>query len=96
MIICDFNIFSTSFRPSEADAPLPVYTDAILSGAIALERFQPITGRYSQIFEICGNFKLSQFPAGNCCDARKSLDADSSRKGLGIGALKGSNHFRLY
>ena len=95
MVINDFNIFSTSFCPSEADAPLPVYTDAVLSGAIALERFQPVTGRYSQILDICGNFKLSQFPAGNCCDARKSLDAVSLRKSLGIGALEGSNHLRL-
>lgn len=95
MVINDFNIFGTSFCPSEADAPLPVYTDAVLSGSIALERFQSITGRYSQVLEICGNFKLSQFPAGNGGDARKSLDAVSFRKDLGIGALEGSNHLRL-
>ena len=95
MVIYDFNIFGTSFCPSEADAPLPVYSDAVLSGSIALERFQPITGRYSQILKICSNFKLSQFPAGNIGDVRKSLDAVSFGKGLGIGALEGSNHLRL-
>jgi hypothetical protein len=95
MVINNFNIFGTSFCPSEADAPLPVNTDAVLPGSIALERFQSITGRYSQILEICRNFKLSQFPAGNCGDARKSLDAVSFRKGLGIGALEGSNHLKL-
>ncbi|MFO7783683.1 MAG: hypothetical protein R6V25_03560 [Desulfatiglandales bacterium] len=95
MVINDFNIFSTGFRPSEADAPLPVYADAVLPGTITLEHFQPVTGRYSQILDVCGNFKLSQFPAGDFCDARKSLDAVSSRKGLGIGALEGSNHLRL-
>jgi hypothetical protein len=95
MVIDDFNIFGTSLRPSEADTPLSVYSDAVLSGSIALERFQPVTGRYSQILYICSNFKLSQFPAGNFCDARKSLDAVSFGKSLGIGALEGSNHMRL-
>ena len=92
MVINDFNIFGTSLRPPEADAPLPVYTDAVLPGPIALERFQPISGRYPQIFKIRRNLKLSQFPAGNSGDACKSLDAISFRKGLGIGALEGSDH----
>jgi len=95
MVIYDFNICGTSVCPSEADAPLPVDTDAVLSGSIALQRFQPIAGRYSQILEIRGNFKLSQLPAGNCGDPRKSLDAGSFRKGLGIGALEGSDHLKL-
>jgi len=56
MVIYNFNIFRTSFCPSEADAPLPVNTDAVLSGSIAFERFQPITGGYSQIFKVCCNF----------------------------------------
>jgi hypothetical protein len=95
MVINDFNIFCTGFCPPEADSPLSVYTDAILSGSISLERFQAITGRYSQILEICGDFKLSQFPAGNIGNVRKSLDAVALRKGLGIKALEGSNHLRL-
>jgi hypothetical protein len=95
MVICDFNIFGTSFRPSEADAPLPVYSDAVLSGSIPLERFQPITGRYPQVFKICRNFKLSQFPARNISDLRKSLDAVSLGKSLGIGALEGSDHLKI-
>jgi hypothetical protein len=95
MVICDFNILSASVCPSEAEAPLPVNTDAVLSGSIPFKRFQPIARRNSQIIEICGNFKLSQFPAGNSGDPRKSLDAVSFRKGLGIGALKRSNHLKL-
>lgn len=95
MAIYDFNIFGAGFRPPEADMPLPVYTDAVLSGAFALKRLQTITRRHSQIPGICGNFKLSQFPAGNRGDARKSLDAVPVRKSLGIGALEGSNHLTL-
>jgi hypothetical protein len=48
MVIYNFNIFGAGFRPSEADAPLPIYSDAELSGSITLERLQPIIGRYSQ------------------------------------------------
>jgi hypothetical protein len=92
MIIDDFNVFSAGFRPAEADAPLPIDSDAVLSGSISLERFQPIAGRHVQIVEICGNFKLSQFPARDCGHPRKSLDAVSFRKSLSVGARKGSNH----
>jgi len=84
MVINNFNIFGTSFCPSKADAPFSVNTYAVLPGSIALERFQSITGRYSQILEICRNFQLSQFPASNCDDARKSLDAVSFSEGRGI------------
>lgn len=79
MVIYDFNIFGASVCPSEAEAPLPVYSDAVLSGSITPKRFQPITGRYSQIHEISGNFKLSQLPAGNCGDPRKPLDTITFR-----------------
>lgn len=95
MVINDFNIFGTSPRPSEADTPLPVNSNAVLSGSIALERFQPITGRHSQIFKVCGNFELSQFPAGNFGDACKSLDPVSFGESIGIKALEGSNHLIL-
>ena len=95
MVINDFNISGTSFCPSEADSPLPVYTDTVLSGSIALKRFKSITGRNSQIIEICGNFKLPQFPAGIFRDARKSLDRIALGESFGIRALEGSNHLRL-
>jgi hypothetical protein len=88
-------MFGAGFCPPEADAPLTLYTDAVLSGSISFERFQAITGRYSQILEICGDFKLSQFPAANYGDFRESLDAVSFRKVLGIGALEGSDHLRI-
>jgi hypothetical protein len=39
MVINDFKIFDTSICPPEANAPLPVYTNAVLSSAIAIERF---------------------------------------------------------
>ena len=37
--------------PTEADAPLLVDTDAVLSRAIALEHFQPVAGRNQQLFQ---------------------------------------------
>jgi hypothetical protein len=84
MVIKDFNIFGTGFCPPKADAPLSIYTDAIFSSSISLECFQAIAGRHSQIREVCSDFKLSQFPAGNSGNAGKSLDAVSFREGLGI------------
>jgi hypothetical protein len=42
MIIHDFHLFCMPFSPHEANAPLVIDTDAVLSFAIPFQRYQPI------------------------------------------------------
>jgi hypothetical protein len=42
MVIYDFCIFYTGFRPSETDAVFVVNSDGVLSLSVALELFEPI------------------------------------------------------
>jgi hypothetical protein len=51
MVVHDLNVLSTYSRPAEANPELIVNTDAILPGAIALERFEPIARRHPEILE---------------------------------------------
>jgi hypothetical protein len=55
MVIHDFHVHWTgrSFRPPETDPPLIVDADRKLSGAIAFERFESVTGQSSQIGKAC-------------------------------------------
>jgi hypothetical protein len=65
-------VFRSRIGPAEADSPLVVYTDAVLPYAVALERFQTVAGRYAQILQAAGDFKLTNFAAGDHCDIRES------------------------
>ena len=47
-------------RPLEADAPLVIDSNAVLTFPIALERFEPAAGQRSQVLERRGGFQLVQ------------------------------------
>jgi hypothetical protein len=72
VVIHYFNVFGSRIGPSEADSPLVVYADAVLSCAIAFEHFQAVAGRYAQILQAGGNLKLANFAAGDHCDVREA------------------------
>jgi hypothetical protein len=47
MVINDFHVFCTRTRPTKANTPLVVNTNAVLTGTITLESFKVIAGWYS-------------------------------------------------
>jgi len=49
VIVDDFDVMRIAIAPAEADAPLAVDADAVLSFAIALQRFQPVARRRLQV-----------------------------------------------
>ena len=51
MVINNLDIFWSLYCPHKAHAKLIVNADAVLSGAIAFQRLQSITGRHTQIVE---------------------------------------------
>ncbi len=54
MVIDDFDVVCVSIQPAEADTPLVVDAYAVLSLAVALERFETISGRNPQIPQTAG------------------------------------------
>jgi hypothetical protein len=65
MIVNDFDILGTGVRPNEADAPLVVDPDTVLSDAIATQQFQPVSRRRSKITQRLGVMELPQFALSN-------------------------------
>lgn len=71
MIIYDFDFFRPAIRPVKANTPLIVNANAVLTGAISLERFETVAGRRPQIIQPISDFKLSEFAPrdlGNACE----------------------------
>lgn len=52
MVVCNFDIKCISPIPAEAESPLAVDEDAVLSGTISGECFQSVAGRNTQSLEI--------------------------------------------
>jgi hypothetical protein len=71
VVIHYFHVFRSRIGPSETDSPLVVYADAVLPCAVALEPFKAVTGRYAQILQTAGDFKLANFATGDHCDIRE-------------------------
>jgi hypothetical protein len=51
MVVNDLHLLRSSVRPHETDPPLVVDPDAVLSGSVTLERFEPVTGRNTKVVE---------------------------------------------
>jgi hypothetical protein len=69
VVIKNFNVLSPSLGPSETDAPLVVYPDAVLPLPIAREGLEPVARWNSQViqkvsgidhqeFAMCGSLNL--------------------------------------
>ena len=48
-VIDDFDLHGALVDPDEADTPLVVYSDAVLSGTVASQRFETMRWRHSQV-----------------------------------------------
>ena len=60
-----FHVIGISVFPMKADPPLIVDPDTMLPFAIALQGFEPVARRYSEVLKIPGPVKVQKF--STCC-----------------------------
>jgi hypothetical protein len=75
VVIDDFHIFRTCIRPTKADTPLIVDTNAVLTGTITLECFKVIAGGHPQIIKSTGDLELSELTPCHLSDVHELPDA---------------------
>jgi hypothetical protein len=71
MVIHNSNVARVFTVPAEANAPLVVDADAMLSGAIAFQGFQAVAGRQGQVTQFAGAIKLRELPQGHALNLRR-------------------------
>jgi hypothetical protein len=64
MIVDDFDLFSAAIAPYEANPPLIVDSDRVLPLSIALERFEPVARRLTQIVQCADAVEQQQLAPG--------------------------------
>jgi hypothetical protein len=92
MVVDDLDVFRPCLRPSETNAVLVVYPDAVLTGAAALQSFQPVSRWDAKVFEPPGDLELSKLASRYRLDLHEPLDPLAARETLGVRILEGNNH----
>ena len=95
MVINYLHRFSAGSRPTEAETELIVDPNAVLSGAVSLERLKPIARWHAQIIEPLGDLQLAQLAPRYSFDVDKASDPLTTRKRRCVGIGKGDDHIRI-
>src|SRR5699024_1708955 len=78
VVVNDLHLLRSGVGPREADPPLVVDPDAVLSGAIALEGLEPVSRRDAEVFERLRGPHLTQLAQCDPLDPR--IDRTRSRR----------------
>src|SRR4051812_37179236 len=88
MIVDDFSVFGVGSIPAETEPELIVDAYAVLPGAVALQRFQPIAGRNAQEIKRGRRVELHQLAPGDGLDRSKTPHRRPIKQTLRILAAK--------
>jgi hypothetical protein len=70
VVVNDLHLLWPSIAPPKADPPLVIDSDAVLTGTIALQGFEPIAWRDSKVIERLSGSHVTQLPQCNRVDPR--------------------------
>jgi hypothetical protein len=88
VIVDDLYVRSPIRRPNEANTPLPIDTDAVLTPAIIFKRFESIARRHLQVLKDAGPVQLRELAKGRTLNVYPSSDAFTLKECLGVFALE--------
>jgi len=88
VIVDDLYVCGSFWCPDEADAPLLIDADTVLSLPVVFQRFKSIAGRYFQIVKNCRPIQLCELTEGRTLDIYPALHALAIEEGLSVFALE--------
>ncbi len=92
MIIHDLHVMRPILGPAEADTPLPVDPNAVLTRAVAWQSFQTIAGQGGQIAERFRTIQKRQATGGPVGERLECRDSMSFKEAPGAPIFEVSNH----
>jgi len=92
VIVHDLNFVSIPLTPNEAQTPLIVNPDTVLSLALAAQGFQTVSRRRCQVTQFRGAVQLSKLPPGDALDGLKAAARLSTVKSPGFRAAERLDH----
>lgn len=93
MVVHDLDVVGVGVDPTEADPPLVVDADAVLSEAFGRELLQTVRWRHPEVGETGGGIEHEQFAKGGSVKIRwEPPDPFASEQTLGVGVTEAPDH----
>jgi hypothetical protein len=92
MIIDDLDAFRRAFVPDEADSPLIVDPDTMLTLPVAAERLKPVAWNRRHVFQLLGIVQHPQLPPCHRSNVAESAALLAMKKLLSLLAAEGAYH----
>jgi len=93
VIINDLNVVRIAVLPPEADAPLIVDANTVLTGAIAFELFEAVPGRNAEVIELFGGVHDAELPQHEPLElGREATDWLALEQALGVPVGEAVDH----
>jgi hypothetical protein len=92
VIVHDFNVIGSVGSPDEADTPLVVDANAVLTGAFPFQSFKFIAGRYPKVVRVARGVYEFQLTARDPFDPGKPLGELPLKQPLRGAAPERSDH----
>ena len=96
VIVDDLDLMRIAAAPHEADPPALVDANAVLAGPVALEGFQVVARRATQIFQAARRRKVEQLPPGHPFDGPEARHGLVGEQRLRIPAAERANQSSVY
>ena len=95
MVVHDLNIGGANFSPDEADAPLIIDADAVLTLPFVFQRFQVIPWWCLQEIQCLRGVKLREFPLGDLGQSPEPTRVLALIQRQGFLSLERLDHVRM-
>ena len=92
MIVNDLRIVGVAAFVAGAKPPLVVDTNAVKTGTVALERFEPVAGRHAEEVQRGGGVELGQLALGDPLNRREAPHPVPGGEPLRVLAAEAMNH----
>jgi hypothetical protein len=92
VIVHDLNFVSIPLTPNEAQTPLVVNSDTVLSLALAAQGFQAVSRRRCQVTQFRGAVQLPELAPRDALDSLKAAARLPAMKSLGFRAAERLDH----
>ena len=93
MVVRDLDVMGVAPDPAEADAPLIIDPDAVLTGTVASQLFETVSGRRPEILKPHRRVELAQLSQGHPLNVGPKLpDRLALEEPLGVLVTEAPNH----
>jgi len=92
VIVDDLDFCWAFLSPPKTNSELIIYSNTVLTSAVAFQGFQTVSGRWPQELQSVRRVKLRKLPSCNLRDGWEPLRSSGLKQRLRLGTTEAMNH----